>query len=106
MPNGADKNLYRLQAACAVYRQKYHAWPTQARFGAFYLWDLANLLDSENFARLAAHLELRTSDSGEISVGGAGVVDYGDVDHERIEAGMLELTERWLGVEARHDGRA
>jgi hypothetical protein len=107
MPNGDDKNLRRLQMACAVYRQKYGAWPTQARFGAFYLWNLAGILDDENFARLASRLELRTSksDSATISVGGVGVVVYEDVDHSRLDSDTLDLAVQWLGVEARHHER-
>jgi hypothetical protein len=102
MPNGVDKHLQRLLMACALYRQRYSSWPSQARFGSVTLWNLANLLDAENFARLSAHLELRTSDKEGISVGGIGVVNYGEGDTQ-IDSDTL--AERWLGVEVRHEER-
>ena len=101
MPNGVDKNLYRLKAACAVYRGKYGEWPSQARFAPGILQDLAGILDIENFERLAAHLELRTADHNDITVGGRGVVKYSDNDEP--DPALLSLTERWLGLQVRRD---
>jgi hypothetical protein len=103
MPNGADKNLQRLLAACAVHRQKHGEWPSQARLEPSLLQNLAHVLDGENFARLAAHLELRTRDRPGLSVGGRGAVEYGDIDHGRVDADVLALAERWLGVEPRRE---
>ena len=31
MPNGVDKNLIRLAAACAEFKARYGAWPDEAR---------------------------------------------------------------------------
>jgi hypothetical protein len=103
MPNGVDKNYRRLLMACAVYRQRFGEWPTQARLGAVYLHSLAYLFDLENFQRLTAHLELRTMDAEDISVGGRGVQFYSDVDHERLDHETLELARTWLGLEVRRD---
>ncbi len=103
MPNGVDKNYRRLLMACAVHRQKFGEWPSQARMNALVLQDLAHLFDSDNFGRLAAHLQLRTADHRDITVGGRGVVKYSEVDHSRIDSDVLELTERWLGLEVRRD---
>lgn len=89
--------------ACAVYRKKFGKWPSQARMHPGFLQDLAHLFDAENFARLATHLQLRTRDQVGLSVGGDGVVDYEDVDHERLDQEKLELAEKWLGVEIRRD---
>jgi len=89
--------------ACAVYRQKYDEWPSQARMNAGLLQNLAWLFDGDNFARLANHLQLRTRDKVGLSVGGRGVVEYGDVDHARLDQEILELAERWLAVEVRRD---
>jgi hypothetical protein len=102
MPNGVDKNLYRLRSACASYRAKYHEWPSQARLQPLLLWDIAQVLDAENFDRLAAHLELRTRDAPGLSVGGRGVVEYGGDD---VDGELLDLAEKWLGVEVRRDVR-
>lgn len=104
MPNGIDKNLRRLQFACASYRRRYQEWPSQARMEPVILWDIAQLLDAENFARLAAHIELRSKDHHGLSVGGrAGVLVYEGPEEEAEEE--LELTRRWLNVEVRRDAR-
>ena len=63
MPNGIDKNLHRLLMACALYRQRYDEWLAQARLHPLILHDLANVLDADQFAKLAAHVQIRTRDS-------------------------------------------
>jgi hypothetical protein len=102
MPNGHDKNFQRLLMACAAYWQKYGEWPSQARMHPVVLHNLADLLDHENFERLASHLELRTCEEMAISVGGRGVVDYKDVSHGTLGDGPRQA-KRWLGVEVRPD---
>src|SRR5262245_55936058 len=103
MPNGVDKNFRRLVMACALYRQRYGEWPSQVRLDARLLHNLASLFDDDNFARLAAHLELRTPDKTGISVGGRGVVEYGDADLGQLDGEIVKLTEHWFGVELRPD---
>jgi hypothetical protein len=103
VPNGVDKNFRRLSIACAAHHQQYGEWPTQARLRPALMQDLAKALDAENFARLAAHLELRTRDQVGLSVGGRGVVEYGDLDHGRLDHEALALAETWLAVTPRHD---
>lgn len=103
MPNGVDKNLHRLHTVCAAYRKRYSEWPSQARLPPMILQDLAHILDVENFGRLAAHIELRTSDHDDITVGGRGVVKYSEVGSEAFDTAVFELTERWLGVTVRRD---
>lgn len=99
IPNGDDKNYQRLVMACAVYRQRFGEWPTQARLGPGYLHSIAHILDERQFARLALHLELRTMDGDEISVGGKGVQRYGDVDHDRLDDEMVDKAHEWLGLQ-------
>jgi hypothetical protein len=101
VPNGVDKNFRRLLMACAAHRQKHGEWPTQARRHPALVQDLANLFDAESFARVAAHLELRTRDQFGLSVGGRGVVEYAEVDHDRLDHELLGLAETWLGVTPR-----
>lgn len=105
MPNGADKNLWRLRYCIAAYRLRFREWPNQARFQPEVLWDIANILDLDSFARLADLLELRTQSEG-ISVGGVGGVQhYADVEFDRLpEEARTEAT-RWLSVEPRDDLR-
>ena len=103
MPNGVDKNYQRLLMACAVYRQRYQEWPSQARMHPVLLWDLAQLFAMDEFAKLANHLQLRTKDKMGLSVGGRAVVDYSDVDHGRLDHETLRLAEQWLGVHIRDD---
>jgi hypothetical protein len=100
MPNGVEKNFSRLLMACAIYRQKYNEWPSQARLHPVILHDLAQLFDSQNFERLAAHLDLRTRDRMGLSVGGRGVVEYGERD---ADPALVEFAEKWLCVELRRD---
>lgn len=102
MPNGVDKNLRRLQFACASYRRRYGVWPSQARMEPIILHDIANLLDGQSFSRLAAHLELRTKDHHGLSVGGpAGVLVYEGPDEAAEEE--LELTLRWMNIDVGRD---
>jgi hypothetical protein len=103
MPNGADKNLIRLSIACAVYRQRFREWPSEARLAPVVLWDIAQLLDGENFISLAARLRLRTSEHAQISVGGShGHVNYEEIEHSEA-APYRDQAWRWLGIEVRRD---
>jgi hypothetical protein len=80
LPNGIDKNIVRLSVTVGVFRARFKQWPTHARFEPIVLWDLAQILDSETFARLASLMELRAQ-QGEISVGGPpGRQRYDDVE--------------------------
>ena len=69
------------------------------------LWDLVHLFDLESFQTLGTRLTLKTKDSGGLSVGGArGVRVYDGSDWEMASEEIVALTERWLGVEPKHDG--
>jgi hypothetical protein len=94
--------LERLMA-CAVPRQRFDEWPSQARMHAGILHNMAGILDEQEFEKLANHLQLRTRDTVGLSVGGRGVVEYSDVDHERLDENTLRLAEQWLDVEIRRD---
>jgi hypothetical protein len=98
MPNGDDKNLVRLRLACGAYRQRYDEWPSQARLHPLVLWDLARVLGPEQFVKLATHLQLRTKDRAGLTVGGRGVIDYDDVDHQSVDEHTRRLVEQWLDV--------
>jgi hypothetical protein len=98
MPNGSSKNISRLLMTCASYRARFGEWPTQARFVPIILHDLANVLDTQSFERLAAHLELRTQTQGSISVGGKGVVKY---EEREPDPQLVELAHKWLPLEPR-----
>jgi hypothetical protein len=103
VPNGVDKNFRRLLMACAAYRQEHGEWPAQARLHPALMQDLARLFDGDDFARLAARLELRTRERVGLSVGGRGVVEYGEVDHDRFDDELLVRAETWLGVTPRRE---
>lgn len=105
MVNGVDRNFARLAACVAVYRARFRAWPTHARFDPLVLWDLAHVLEAPGFERLGRLMELRTQPEEiliGISVGGSrGVVRYEeDVDYDRIPSGVAEEAWRWLGMTA------
>ncbi|SRR6266545_2315891 len=103
MANGDDRNLVRFAACVAVYRAKFGAWPTHARFEPLFLWDIAQQLGAEAFEQLGKLMELRTAHqdlSIGISVGGAhGVVRYDDVNYDRLPASAIKETRRWLPLE-------
>ena len=103
MPNGDAKNLARLAICIAVYQARFGVWPTHARFGAPYLWDIAHIVGPVGFERLAGLMELRTEirsgEEGGISVGGReGVQRYERVDHDRVSEESLRETWEWLGL--------
>jgi hypothetical protein len=104
MPNGANKNLVRIQLACAAYRERYGEWPSECRLHPIGLQDVAHVLDAENFKRLVAHLRLRTKDRMDVSVGGArGVIEYSKLDAGSIDEQVVKLAREWLGVNVRAD---
>lgn len=98
MVNGHDKNLVRIATASAAYREQHGEWPSEARLAPGVLWDIARVLDSENFASLAARLKLRTSENALISVGGShGYVRAEDL-RKQPASQLFELAWTWLGV--------
>jgi hypothetical protein len=102
MPNGGDKNLQRLIAACAAYKKRYRQWPTHARFAPPILHNLAEILTPEDFTRLASLLELRSSQKEGVSVGGRpGVVRY--TGEAEWDPELFSEANRWLGVQPRRD---
>lgn len=105
MPNGASKNLVRLSVASAAYRKRYDEWPAEVRIPPIIVWDLAQILDSDQFGLLATRLRMRTSsDITRFSVGGSrGVIWYDDLEHSDLESHEVEAARRWVGVEMRVD---
>lgn len=53
------------------------------------LWDLGHILGADEFVKLAAHLQLRSKDSMDVSVGGRGVVHAGDVEGSELHQGAM-----------------
>jgi hypothetical protein len=105
MVNGVDRNVARLAACVTVYRAKFSAWPTHARFDPLVLWDIAHVLEAPGFERLGRLMELRTQPEEiliGISVGGLhGIVRYEEVDYDRFPPdAAAEETWHWLGMTA------
>ena len=102
MPNGVDKNLQRIKFACASYRREHGEWPQQLRLSPAILHNLVQLLDEENFVRLAEQLEIRTKGSFGISVSGKdGVLVYEGPEPDARDE--LVLAERWLNISIRRE---
>ncbi len=95
----------RLSVASAAYRKRYDEWPAEVRIPPIIVWDLAQILDADQFELLATRLRMRTSSEiTRFSVGGSrGVIWYDDVDHSDLESHEVETARRWLGVEMRVD---
>lgn len=105
MPNGASKNLVRLSITAAAYHKRYGEWPAELRAEPIIIWDLAQILDLDQFQLLATRLRLFTSaETTRFSVGGSqGVVWYDEVDHDSVTPDDVAAARRWLGVEMRLD---
>lgn len=58
MPNGHDKNLYRLSAACGEYRERFGAWPAEAALDPAIVENLRWLLTAGDLETLNARLRL------------------------------------------------
>jgi hypothetical protein len=66
------------------------------------LQNIAHILTTEDFTRLASLLELRTSEREQLSVGGRpGVIRY--TGAEEWDPALVAETRRWLGVAVRPD---
>lgn len=101
MPNGVDKNYWRLVMACALYRAQYGAWPTEARVAPIVLWDYGQIFDPENFERLCARLRFRTTMHAHIAVGnGKAHLVYGSQE-EQPDPRLIEEADAWFGVRIR-----
>lgn len=63
------------------------------------LWDLARVLDDEQFRHLGNHVRLKTRDAPGISAGGAeGVVQY-DFSVADIPRESFQQAWEWLAIE-------
>ena len=105
MPNGVDKNFWRLVSTVAAYHARHKDWPSEARLAPWAIWSLAQLLDAENFELLASRLPLRTTLRASFSAGSS----RGHVVYDKIErspsSDELDAAERWLGVAIRPEYR-
>jgi hypothetical protein len=101
MPNGVDKNLIRLAAACAEFRARYGAWPDEARLAPIAIWDFGQLFDIENFERLFAVLRIRATKHAHIAVGNS----QHHVVYEKLETNptpnQIDEALAWLAVRVR-----
>lgn len=107
MPNGADKNYWRLVTTIALYRRRFGDWPTEVRLSPVTLWSLAQLLNMPNFELLARRVRIRTTLRASLTAGSRrGHVSYDDVD-EYPQPGEVDAAAAWLGTtvraEYRHD---
>jgi hypothetical protein len=59
VPNDHDAFTH-LKILCAGYRFRFGQWPERLEISPFALWGLAMQLGSENFQRVAGHLEIRS----------------------------------------------
>ena len=62
MPNGSDKNYYRLKATIAGFRARYGEWPGRVRVWPDYLQTLYAMLPAGGWSRLVRKLDLVAAD--------------------------------------------
>lgn len=103
MPNGADKNFWRLVTTVAAYHERYKDWPAEVRLAPWAMWSLCQLLDLRNFEMLGNRLRLRTTLRTSFAAGS----DRGHVVYEslgdRPTHDSIRAAETWLGVRVRSE---
>src|SRR5688572_24138566 len=101
MPNGHDKNWIRLCAALEGFRMRHGRWPTRVRLWPGALADIRDhLLTPEDFAKVAAKLQLIPEDAPMIAEDDTGAMyNYGEegFPNQRPTPRAIE----WLGVDVR-----
>jgi hypothetical protein len=98
MPNGAEGNVFRLAYACALFKKRHGAWPTEARVEPRVLWDYGQVLDEENFGRLCSLLRLRSTKHGMIAVGTPKAHLVYDGMQHNLEQQEIDEAWNWLGL--------
>lgn len=103
MPNGADKNYWRLVTTIAGYHEPFKDWPSEVRMAPWAVWSLAQVLDLENFEMLGNRVRLRTTLRTSFAAGGS----RGRVLYESLTDGpthdSVRAAETWLGVLVRRE---
>ena len=97
MPNGHDKNWYRLCGALDGFRSRYGRWPTRVCLPSIIMNDLRNLFAGRDFLTLTSKLQFVLDDARIVAADeDGGKYSYGDEgfpDH-RPNPSAAE----WLGV--------
>lgn len=101
MPNGVDKNYWRLAIACAAFRERYGIWPTEARVAPIVLWDFGQIFDDRNFELLCSRLQFRTTGRTHIAVGDANVHLVYDKLDPHPDPVLVDEAIGWLGARIR-----
>jgi len=98
MPNGHDKNWFRLCGALDGFRVRYGRWPTRVRLNRFSLVDLCDhLFTPEDYAKIVDKVALVADDVGMIAEDDSGArYDYGEEGFPK-ENPKPDAAE-WLGV--------
>lgn len=108
MPNGIDKNLVRLCMAVDGFRNLFGRWPERVVIPAISLDDIRNLLSSDQWDAVAAHVALiegeatfrAEDDDGNWFQYGNGTSSRGEFE-PRVpeEAGQVRSALEWLGLD-------
>jgi hypothetical protein len=81
-----------------MYYERHQAWPSRATLHPIMLWDLARLLDLEDFQALTSRMAIATSaEMGLIVAGDGGELDYGRHEHN-VERLSIQQAIDWLGL--------
>src|SRR4051812_764190 len=102
MPNGRSKNLVRLSMLAGAYHAKHRAWPDELHAAAIIVWDLAQILDGDQFALLSSRLRIVASPDEAFAISGCG----GSLRYSELGAGEqppdeVDRGREWLGVKMR-----
>jgi hypothetical protein len=64
MPNGFARPFVFFLMGCARYRMRFGEWPTRIALAPAALWELAEILEEQDFDRVCQRVEFRTLPGG------------------------------------------
>jgi hypothetical protein len=100
MPNGHDKNWYRLCGAIDGFRLRYGRWPIRVRMHRLSLQDFGYLFSREDFTRITAKVELLSYDGPMVAEDDSGASYNYNTEGFPDRAPDVRAKD-WLGVTPR-----
>lgn len=97
MPNGHDKNWFRLCGAINGFRVRYGRWPTRVRLFPVSLEDLRSIFSQEDLARIVSLVKLVADEAPFVAEDETGAnYNYGVEGFPKVRP--TPSAQEWLGV--------
>jgi len=97
MPNGHDKNWYRLCGAVDGFRSRYGRWPTRVRLPAIIMNDIRNLFTERDFLTLTSKVQFVLDDARIVADDDDGG-KYSYRDEGFPDQVLKPKADQWFGV--------